>query len=68
MIENKRFSKWTIIDTTMKIQSVIDRIIYSYEFGIVKFYRGDKINGLGRGSAESWTVNLGPEVKIHYPK
>lgn len=27
----------------------INRIVYYYEYGMVKFYWGDKIYGLGRG-------------------
>uniref|UniRef100_K1R059 Uncharacterized protein n=1 Tax=Magallana gigas TaxID=29159 RepID=K1R059_MAGGI len=45
----------------------INRIIHYDECGIVKFHRGDKIHCLGRSFAESYTVNLGPEVKYHYP-
>uniref|UniRef100_K1P4Z3 Uncharacterized protein n=1 Tax=Magallana gigas TaxID=29159 RepID=K1P4Z3_MAGGI len=30
-----------------------NRVIHYYECGIVKFHRGDKIHGLGRGFAKS---------------
>lgn len=44
----------------------INRIIHYYECGIVKFHRGDKIHGLGRGFTESKIVNLCLNVEFYY--
>lgn len=44
-----------------------NRNIEYYECWIVKFNRGDNNYGLRWKSAESLTVNLGPEIEFYYP-
>lgn len=53
-----------LLSLSLYASSGINSIIHYYECKIVKFHQGDKIHSLGRSSAKSETMNLGPEVEF----